>query len=97
MRRKPIPESHGVKGKDLSNRVRLIECPQASVSGNWPTETNRSKLCFLVLAQVVRLQVYNVLVRNCGTTGVQDAPKLLIRINFVERVNPVPSPVWRAG
>ena len=43
----------------------------------------------LVFAQVVRLQLSNVAVRNCRTTGVQDAPKLLIVINYAERGNPV--------
>lgn len=50
-----------------------------------------------MFAQVVRLQLSNVAVRNCRTSGVQDAPKLLVVINYVERVNPACSPDAKSG
>ena len=46
----------------------------------------------LVFAQAVRLQLSNVAARNCRTAGVQDAPKLLDMINYVERANPDDTP-----
>ena len=113
VRWKPISESHGVKGQDQSNRVKLIKSPHAPSSRYRPTGTNflrigdKGRSCTsLVFVQVVRLQVYNLPVRNCSTTGVQGSPKLLVVINYVERVNPVPSPsgqanrkasCWRSG
>jgi len=74
--------------------VRLIKDPHAPSEvqrtyGDYDPQKNadsRFKICFLVFTYVVRLQVSNVLVRNCRTTGVQGSPKSLnIVINYAER------------
>ncbi len=43
-----------------------------------PTWFNRSKVFPSVNSKSVKLQVSNVLARNCKTTGVQGAPKSFI-------------------
>lgn len=48
---------------------------------------NRSKAIPLCEWHVVRMQVANVLARNCGTAGVQDTPKSLIG-SFMGNVEP---------
>ena len=58
--------------------VKISECPQASSKGDRPTGFNRSKAAPQCEQYAARLQVSNVLARNCGTAGVQDTPKSLI-------------------
>ena len=50
-----------------------------------------------VCMNVVRLQVSNVPVRNCSTTGVQIPSKVLIMVMYAERGKAVSSPCARHG
>lgn len=77
--------------------VKLIEESYAPPGKYRPTETNRSKRVSLCLHEVVRLQVSNVPVRNCRTTGVQISPKLFAMVNYAERGKVTSSPCAMQG
>ena len=57
------------------------------VNEHRPMRINRLKAAPLCDRHVVRLQVSNVLARNCSTIGVQGIPKLLIG-SFMRNVEP---------
>ena len=56
--------------------VKLNEWSHAPLTRSDLRELIGQKACFLVFACVARLQVYNVLARDCSAAGVQAAPKL---------------------
>ena len=66
--------------------VKISECSDASKRTDL-LRFNRSKAVPLCERHAVRMQVANVLARNCGTAGVQDAPKSLIG-SFMRNVEP---------
>ena len=66
------------EGPGTSHMVKTSGCPYVSSKSDRPTGCKRSKAFSLCRKQVVRLQVSNVLVWNCRTTGVQGTPKSLI-------------------
>ena len=57
--------------------MKISECPYASISRTDLQRFNRSKAVSLCERHAVRMQVANVLARNCSTAGVQDTPKSL--------------------
>ena len=56
----------------------VVDAP--SEGADQPTEVNRLNACFPALTCVARMQVINVLARDCRATGVQTAPKLSVKL-----------------
>jgi len=53
--------------------------------------------CVYTGDQVTGLIIRLTRIRNCGITGVENSPKLLIVVNYTERGNPVPPPSGQAN
>ncbi len=77
--------------------VKLIKESLASSTATDLLEINRSKHVSLCLHDLIRLQVYYVLARNCSITGVQTSPKLSVMVRYVERGNAVFPPYAMYG
>ena len=97
VRYNPLHVSHMVKGEGQDAMVKLIEESYAPSKGIDLLENNRSKRVSLSLHGVSRLQVSNVLARNCCITGVQTPPTVSVMVKCVERGKAVSLPCARYG
>ena len=80
MRGKPFHESHLVKGYGQDTMVKLFEEPYAPSTAMDLLGINWLKRVSFCLHEVIRLQVNNVLVRNCYIIGVKTPPMISIMI-----------------